>query len=64
MKSEGLNDVSMGGLSSYGLTYMVLAHLQVSDTIIQPYPILILCCLVAAVVIMVTSSLLLCNGLE
>ncbi len=29
MKSQGLAEVATGGLSSYGLTYMVLAHLMV-----------------------------------
>ncbi len=29
LKSQRLNDVAEGGLSSYGLTYMVLAHLMV-----------------------------------
>ncbi len=28
LKAKGLNDVSQGGLSSYGTTYMVLASLQ------------------------------------
>ena len=29
LRRQGLNDVATGGLSSYGLTFMVLAHLQV-----------------------------------
>ena len=29
LRRQGLNDVATGGLSSYGLTFMVLAHRQV-----------------------------------